>query len=113
MELNKFSPTPVWARYVFYAGLAVFGLGLLLPFHQWGNTVLGFALLILSIWLVRFDMARFAAKKSGQFRYIGIGLLTGYFLVGPEMAGFWAGWRGTPSIMTCTCIPFFLDLPSP
>ncbi|MFO7826681.1 MAG: hypothetical protein R6V72_22305 [Cyclobacterium sp.] len=90
MELNKFLPTPVWAKYVFYAGLAVFGLGLLLPFHQWGNTVLGAALLILSIWLVRFDMARFAAKKSGQFRYIGIGLLTGYFWL--ALNGWILGW---------------------
>ncbi|MBD3627564.1 hypothetical protein [Cyclobacterium sp.] len=100
MELSKFLPTPKWAGLLFYAGIAVFGLGLLLPFHQWGNTVLGIALLCLALWLFRFDMARYAAKKSGQFRYIGIGLLTGYFWL--ALNGWIMGWMEDH--------PFYYDL---
>lgn len=100
MELNKFLPTPKWAGMVFYTGIALFGLGLLLPFHQWGNTVLGIALLCLALWLFRFDMARYAAKKPGQFRYIGIGLLSGYFWL--ALNGWILGWMEDH--------PFYYDL---
>ncbi|SHN25565.1 hypothetical protein SAMN04488057_11437 [Cyclobacterium lianum] len=78
VELNRFLPTPEWAKGIFIAGMVLFGLGLLLPFHQWGNSTLGFASVLLAFWLLRFDMARKAAGKPGQFRYTGIGLLTGY-----------------------------------
>ncbi|MEX2514301.1 MAG: hypothetical protein WD398_15460 [Cyclobacteriaceae bacterium] len=100
MELNKFLPTPDWARKVFYIGIALFGLGLLVPFHQWGNVILGSALWLMALWLFRFDMARHSVKKSGQFRYIGTSLFTGYSWL--AMNGWIIGWMEDH--------PFYYDL---
>lgn len=100
MELSKFLPTPKWASKILYVGIALFGIGLLVPFHRWGNTLLGLALLLIALWLFRFDMARYSVKKAGQFRYIGTSLLTGYFWL--ALNGWIIGWMEDH--------PFYYDL---
>lgn len=78
LELSKFLPTPTWAKKALLAILGVFFLGMLLPFHGHGRWLMGFAAVAVSYWLLHFDMAKIAAKKEKQFRYIGIGLRVGY-----------------------------------
>lgn len=78
LELSKFLPTPTWAKKALLAILGLFFLGMLLPFHGHGRWLMGFAAVAVSYWLLHFDMAKIAAKKEKQFRYIGVGLRVGY-----------------------------------
>lgn len=64
--------------------LGLFFIGLIVPFHGLGNEVLGLAVLLISVWLLVFDMAKVAAKKEAQFRYIGVGLRVGYLWLGAQ-----------------------------
>ncbi|WP_114749317.1 hypothetical protein [Pleomorphovibrio marinus] len=78
LELSKFLPLPPWSRLLLPSLLGVFFLGMWVPFHTWGIWVMGISVCGIAGWLLVFDMARYAAKKAGLFRYIGIGLITGY-----------------------------------
>lgn len=79
LELSKFLPTPVIAKKALVWLLAAFFIGLWLPFHDYGNWLMGAAIIFMSFWLLHFDIAKVAAQKSKQFKYIGIGLRVGYF----------------------------------
>lgn len=78
LELSKFLPTPRWAKKGLNGLLLLFLLGMWLPFHRHGNWIMGAAAIFISFWLLHFDMAKIASKKSHQFKYIGIGLRVGY-----------------------------------
>jgi hypothetical protein len=78
LELSQFLPVPAWSRKLLGALAGLFFVGLVVPFHGWGNEILGVAGVLLAAWLLYFDMAKVAAKKGHQFRYIGIGLRVGY-----------------------------------
>jgi hypothetical protein len=82
MELSQFLPVPNWSKNALKTLLALFTLGLVVPFHSWGNEIMGAAALLIAIWLLCFDMAKVAARKKGQFRYIGFGLRCGYVWLG-------------------------------
>ncbi len=82
LELSQFLPVPSWSKNALKSLLALFSLGLIIPFHTWGNEIMGISSLLISAWLLVFDMAKVASKKPGQFRYIGIGLRVGYAWLG-------------------------------
>ncbi|TNF43547.1 MAG: hypothetical protein EP311_02950 [Cytophagales bacterium] len=82
LELSQFLPVPSWSKNTLKSLLALFSLGLIIPFHTWGNEIMGISALLISAWLLFFDMAKVASKKPGQFRYIGIGLRVGYVWLG-------------------------------
>lgn len=82
LELSQFLPVPSWSKNALKSLLALFSLGLIIPFHTWGNEIMGLSALLISAWLLVFDMAKVASKKPGQFRYIGIGLRVGYVWLG-------------------------------
>ncbi|MDF2156511.1 hypothetical protein [Algoriphagus sp. CAU 1675] len=82
LELSQFLPVPSWSKNALKSLLALFSLGLIIPFHTWGNEIMGLSSLLISAWLLVFDMAKVASKKPGQFRYIGIGLRVGYVWLG-------------------------------
>lgn len=82
LELSQFVPVPSWGRAALKMLLSVFTIGLILPFHGIGPKVLGVASVGFCIWLLYFDMAKIAARKGAQFRYIGIGLRVGYVWLG-------------------------------
>lgn len=84
LELSQFLPVPSWSKKALGGLLGVFFIGLLFPFHGLGNEILGAAVLLISAWLLTFDMAKVAAKKKEQFRYIGIGLCIGYLWLGVQ-----------------------------
>lgn len=84
LELSQFLPVPKWSKKALAALLGLFFIGLILPFHGLGNEVMGLSALLISIWLLVFDMAKVAAKKKAQFRYIGIGLRVGYLWLGAQ-----------------------------
>jgi hypothetical protein len=78
LELSKFLPTPKLAKNVLVWLLGLFFIGMLLPFHGSGNWLMGVSVILISFWLLHFDMAKIASKKANQFKYIGIGLRVGY-----------------------------------
>jgi len=82
LELSQFLPVPSWSKQALKLLLALFAIGLAIPFHSWGNEIMGLSTLLISAWLLVFDMAKVISKKSGQFRYIGIGLRVGYVWLG-------------------------------
>src|SRR5690606_25170528 len=84
LELSQFLPVPSWSKKALGALLGLFFIGLTLPFHGWGNEVMGLAVLLISVWLLGFDMAKVAAWKKAQFRYIGVGLRLGYLWLGTQ-----------------------------
>lgn len=84
LELSQFLPVPSWSKKALGGLLGLFFMGLILPFHGVGNEVMGLAVLLISVWLLIFDMAKVAAKKKAQFRYIGIGLRVGYVWLGVQ-----------------------------
>lgn len=82
LELSQFLPVPAWSKLALKFLLLFFALGLIIPFHSWGNELMGLASFLIAIWLLAFDMAKVAARKPDQFRYIGIGLRVGYVWLG-------------------------------
>lgn len=78
LELSKFLPTPKWAKNGLLLLLALFFIGIWIPFHRYGNILMGSSAILISYWLLHFDMAKIASKKADQFKYIGIGLRVGY-----------------------------------
>lgn len=78
LELSKFLPTPNLAKKGLALILGVFILGIWLPFHGSGRYLMGLSVLLVSVWLFAFDMAKIASRKPGQFKYIGVGLRVGY-----------------------------------
>lgn len=82
LELSQFLPVPSWSKNALKSLLALFTLGLIIPFHAWGNEIMGISALLISAWLLVFDMAKVAARKTAQFRYIGMGLRAGYVWLG-------------------------------
>jgi len=70
---------------VFFIG-AVFSIWKL----QLGFACAGFGIIGISIWFLRFDIAKISIKKEGLIRYIAICMLSGYF---------WLGITGIVSLM--------------
>ncbi|GIX07462.1 MAG: hypothetical protein KatS3mg115_1865 [Candidatus Poribacteria bacterium] len=76
--------------------LAVAGYFLSVWNYGLGIRVEGAAYLLLSFWLLRYDMARRSVRQPGLSRYTALALLVGYGWLG--VAGLirllWAGWPG-------------------
>lgn len=84
LELSKFLPVPPWAKKALAIHLLLVFIGLLVPFHTWGNELLGLGILLIAVWLWVFDIAKVNVKKTDQFGYLGIGLRTGYLWLGAQ-----------------------------
>jgi hypothetical protein len=78
LELTRYLPVTQRAKAVLMGFLAMAVAGMAAPFHTIGAPVMGTAVLFVSLWLLKYDMARNAAHKAGIHRYIGVGLLAGY-----------------------------------
>ncbi|PSJ41395.1 hypothetical protein C7H85_18125 [Zobellella endophytica] len=75
LELSRLLPRPLWARRAF---MGLSGLLLLAPWLPSGRLWLGLALILLALWLWRFDIARKTIRTSGLPRYVAACLLSGY-----------------------------------
>lgn len=81
LELTRFmKPNPIAARLFALILLAIVGGGMMSSVTNFQNNVLyGSALCGLSIWLIRFDIARKTIFKEGITRFVAVCLLSGYF----------------------------------
>lgn len=80
LELSRLLPPSAVARRVFVAAILVLLAGIVLSAFAWtaGTLLLGAGLLVLSLWLMRQDVARRTVKGRGLPRFIAVCLLTGY-----------------------------------
>lgn len=75
-----------------WSALILVGPALTIAWPAAGARVLGVGLLVLSVWLVRYDVARRTVRARGLTRYMASCLLAGYVWLAVA-AGIWA-WRG-------------------
>jgi len=80
LELSRVLPPSAVARRVFIASLLTLLGGIAISGFAWtaGTLLLGAGLLVLSLWLMRQDVARRTVKGRGLPRFIAVCLLTGY-----------------------------------
>jgi hypothetical protein len=80
LELSRVLPPSAGARRVFVAAILVLLAGIALSAFAWtpGTLLLGAGQLVLSLWLMRQDVARRTVKGRGLPRFIAVCLLTGY-----------------------------------
>ncbi len=81
LELSRVLPPSAVARRVFIAAIVVLLAGIAGSAYAWstGTQLLGAGMLLLSLWLMRQDVARRTVKGRGLPRFIAVCLLSGYF----------------------------------
>jgi hypothetical protein len=80
LELNRVLRPSVRVRAMFAAGVVVVVAGISMS-ARWPEPavrVLGVGFVALTLWLVRYDVARRTVRVPGLTRYIAVGLLAGY-----------------------------------
>ena len=82
LELARLTRFPRWAMRAFFALIGVYVVGLLVltfsPQGDLGTRIVGLALLLIALWLLRFDIARKTVRRTGLTRFIALNLLIGY-----------------------------------
>lgn len=80
LELNRLTRPSGAVLATFALALALFCAGLLASALdlEAGWRVIGFGLLALALWLLRFDIARRTVRRAGLPRFIALGLFAGY-----------------------------------
>lgn len=83
LELSRFVPTPAHARRLF-AGIVVLLLLAACVALWWERALYAYALalLLLTGWLLRYDIARRTVRSQGLTRYMAVCLLSGYLWLG-------------------------------
>ncbi len=79
LELSKFLPKSRQKTYTMILAISVFMIGILIPYHTIGRYVSGAGMIMMAIWLFRYDIARKSVKAHGMHRFTGSLLLAGYF----------------------------------
>ncbi|MFQ5614479.1 MAG: hypothetical protein ACE5H9_20345 [Anaerolineae bacterium] len=84
LELSRVLRLPDAVQRLFVAALAPLLAGLLLsPFNlDAGVRLGGLGMAALALWLLRYDVARYTARKTGLTRFIAVCLLSGYVWLG-------------------------------
>lgn len=97
LELSRVLRLPDRLKRLFVAATAVFLGGLLLTLfnYDWGVRLTGAGMILLSVWLMRYDLARVNLRKPGLTGYIAACLFSGYIWLG--VGGLLALWYGAVS----------------
>ena len=84
LELSRFLPISRADRAAFLAAIGLFAAGLVLALAAFdmGGRLSGLGLLVLSFWLLRYDIARRALQRAGLTRFVAVSLLSGYIWLG-------------------------------
>jgi hypothetical protein len=95
LELSRYLMIKPWQKILLILLLALYIIGILIPFHRGGGYVTAVSMIGAFFWLFKYDMAKKSLKKEGQHFYSGIVLITGYFwlvVTGVLMA--WGAYSG-------------------
>ena len=84
LELSRIRRLTGWANGMFLGSIGFYSGGLLLSLFDLGGGIrlAGIGMLALSIWLLRYDIARTTVKKEGLSRFMAVCLLVGYLWLG-------------------------------
>ncbi len=84
LELSRLLVLTRGKKVQFLAGITFLMVGLLVTTFNFehGLHVSGFGMLVLSMWLLRYDMARKSIRQKGLPRFIAVSLITGYIWLG-------------------------------
>jgi hypothetical protein len=100
LELGRMMRQTNFGRAAFAASVLVFIAGLLILLFSWnlGVRLTGVGMILLGLWLLRFDIARRTVKKTGLTRFIAVCLLSGYvwLLVSGTLALFYGAVSAGP-----------------
>jgi hypothetical protein len=80
LELTRMLPRSRASSPLFVAAMVMFVGGLVasVPWQDAGTRLMGVGLVVLALWLGRYDIARRTVRGHGLTRYIAAGLLAGY-----------------------------------
>ena len=80
LELGRMVRQTRFGKAAFSIAVAIFltGLVILIPAWNVGVRLTGAGMILLGLWLLRFDIARRTIKQSGLTRFIAVCLLSGY-----------------------------------
>lgn len=78
LELSRFLALTKWKQTWLVAALSVTFLSLFIPENFWGEAIFATSLILIALWLLKYDMARRSIKVPGQHRYSALLLITGY-----------------------------------
>ncbi|MGA2667748.1 MAG: hypothetical protein ABSF32_02395 [Ignavibacteria bacterium] len=79
LELSRYLNIGKSTKSIFVILIALFIIGITIPFHEFGGYVTAVSLIGSSLWLFIYDMPRRNLKNTGVHKYSGIVLLTGFF----------------------------------
>lgn len=84
LELSRLLPPSPFKRISGQIVVATYLLGLILTifFADLGTCVASAGMLLMTIWLLRFDIARFTVRKTELVRFVAVCLLSGYVWLG-------------------------------
>lgn len=84
LEMSRFLAPSRASRTAFLVAIGLLLSGLILSVRAAdpGARISGLGLLALAVWLLRYDMARRAARGGGLTRFVALSLLSGYFWLG-------------------------------
>lgn len=78
LELTRFLPIKKSRKQGLIAALVVFMMGIIIPFHGNGRYIAAVGLVLVGLWLLRYDMATKSVKREGQHKFSAVLLLMGY-----------------------------------
>ncbi len=94
LELSRLTGMAERNRLSLLFGISVFLAGLVTGLHgpAMGLRLAGLGMLVMALWLARYDLARRTVKQEGLTRFIAVDLLAGYFWLGAGgLAWLWFG----------------------
>jgi hypothetical protein len=93
LELGRLLMHSKGVKNLLLGGISIFILGLVITLFQLdlGIRILGLGMLLIALWLIRFDMARKTIKQAGLPRFIAVNLLIGniWLLISGVLALSW------------------------
>ncbi|HRA68123.1 MAG TPA: hypothetical protein PL187_19010 [Caldilinea sp.] len=84
LELSRMLKLSAWSQRSFVGATGLLGIGLVASVFDYavGMMLSGLALLLIALWLLRYDIARRRIKAGGQARFTALALLAGYGWLG-------------------------------
>lgn len=78
IDLGKFLPYKKFKLPILWFSLSFFIIGLFTHYYLWGHWFSGCGMILLAIWLLKYDIVNKSIKSHGIHKYIGVVLFSGY-----------------------------------
>lgn len=78
IDLAKFLPRGKIKEPMIWVFIFIFIAGLFMQYHQAGHLLTGMGMILIAIWLMKYDIVNKSIKSFGIHQYIGLTLFSGY-----------------------------------